>query len=355
VVVRWFGFPGCRIDEGFIKKPQKANSMNLTIFEHSIPFPARAGEEIFAIGDIYGRSELLTALFGVVAATERVPGLQRIVVLLGDLIDHGPDSLGCLDLAIESKDRTGADIVDALAGNHEQMLFATIVMDGQIHRRKTAYGNWLKNGGMKVVNDLLDEGHSAKTLSDLRDALGPRQVPFLEGPSKHRTSGEFMFVHAGLNPYADLDQFLAEPIDIDFRELEGRDHWAWVRNPFLASNPTEHGKRGHHGFFVVHGHTAPNYEWFHVAEQLCIDRLNLDAGSYATGCARMARIIGQKATVRSGIRRVMIRQRAAAGKSAEKNRSSGINRVEIQEFRKGGASRPYSLVHLDSRTGGRDS
>jgi serine/threonine protein phosphatase 1 len=268
--------------------------MTITISQHVLPFAARPDEEIFAIGDLHGRSDLMKALFEVITKTPRAPGCRRIVVLLGDLIDRGPDSLGCLDLAIEAKERTSADTVDTLAGNHEQMLLATIVLDGQIHRRKTAYGNWLKNGGMKVVNDLLDEGHSAKTPSDLRDALGPRRVEFLEDLSKHRTSGEFMFIHAGLNPYANLDQFLAEPIDVDFRELEEQDHWAWVRDPFLAFNPAEHEKRGHHGYFVVHGHTAPNYEWFPVAEQLCLDRLNLDAGSYATGRARMARIIGSE-------------------------------------------------------------
>ncbi|WP_262267208.1 MULTISPECIES: metallophosphoesterase [Microvirga] len=270
--------------------------MTITISQHLLPFVARPDEEIFAIGDLHGRSDLMKALFEIIAAAPRAPGCRRIVVLLGDLIDRGPDSLGCLDLAIEAKDRTGADIVDALAGNHEQMLLATIVLDGQVHRRKTAYSNWLLNGGMRVVTDLLDEGHSAKTPSDLRDALGSRRVEFLEGLSKHRTSGEFMFIHAGLNPYVDLEKFLAEPIDIDFRELEEQDHWAWVRNPFLAFNPSEHEKRGHHGFFVVHGHTAPKDEWFPVAEQLCLDRLNLDAGSYATGRARMARIIGSELT-----------------------------------------------------------
>jgi serine/threonine protein phosphatase 1 len=120
--------------------------MTMAISQHVLPFAARPDEEIFAIGDLHGRSDLMKALFEIIAKTPRAPGCRRTVVLLGDLIDRGPDSLGCLDLAIEAKNRTGADLVDALAGNHEQMLLATIVLDGQIHRRKTAYGNWLKNG-----------------------------------------------------------------------------------------------------------------------------------------------------------------------------------------------------------------
>jgi serine/threonine protein phosphatase 1 len=270
--------------------------MNLTISEHTIPFSAEAGEEIFAIADIHGRSELLTALFETIAATERVPGLQRIVVLLGDLIDRGPDSLGCLDLAIEAKERTGADIVDALCGNHEQMLLTAIIQDDRTLRRHLGFRNWLGNGGTKVVEELLDQGHSARTPADIREALGPERLRFLEGLSIHRTSGEILLVHAGLNPFIDLTTFLAEPVDVDFSRLEEEDHWAWIRGRFLDHKPFEHGQRGHHGYFVVHGHTPPAYEVLSLEEQLAHDRLNLDGGSYGTGRARMARITGYQVT-----------------------------------------------------------
>ena len=65
----------------------------------SLPLGVSPEAEIFAVGDIHGRSDLLAALIDEAA---REPKLRdkRTIVFLGDLVDRGPDSLGAIDLAM---------------------------------------------------------------------------------------------------------------------------------------------------------------------------------------------------------------------------------------------------------------
>jgi hypothetical protein len=71
----------------------------------SLPLGVDPKVEVFAIGDIHGRSDLLAALIDEAA---REPKLRdkRAIVFLGDLVDRGPDSLGAIDLAMTAKTRS---------------------------------------------------------------------------------------------------------------------------------------------------------------------------------------------------------------------------------------------------------
>src|SRR5271157_3617570 len=77
--------------------------------------------EVFAVGDIHGRADLLSALIDEAAREPRLRE-KRAIVFLGDLVDRGPDSLGAIDLAIGAAARIGADQEIALMGNHEAMM-----------------------------------------------------------------------------------------------------------------------------------------------------------------------------------------------------------------------------------------
>ena len=60
--------------------------------EFALPFAASPETEIFAVGDIHGRADLLAAL---VDEAAREPKLRekRAIVFLGDLVDRGPTVL----------------------------------------------------------------------------------------------------------------------------------------------------------------------------------------------------------------------------------------------------------------------
>ena len=74
-----------------------------------------------AIGDIHGQRGVLLDLLSVVGEEA---GRGDFVVFLGDYIDRGPDSRGCIEAILEFRSRSAATVV-CLRGNHEDWLLNT--------------------------------------------------------------------------------------------------------------------------------------------------------------------------------------------------------------------------------------
>jgi serine/threonine protein phosphatase 1 len=264
----------------------------------SLPRGVSPEAEIFAIGDIHGRSDLLVALIDEAA---REPKLRdkRTIVFLGDFVDRGPDSLGAIDLAIGAKARVGADEAIALMGNHETMMRLALDPETPWDDAIDAFDTWLGNGGDRTVAEFVKSEQPPEYFDDLlteaRTSLPPRIRAWLASSRASWRSGQVLFVHAGVNPEVELETFLAAPWNIPLATLDEDRHWAWVRRPFLEHRP---GPNGFGGFFVVHGHT-PNDARPKAshADQIAGFRLNLDAGSAMTGNAKMAIIRDRYAEV----------------------------------------------------------
>jgi serine/threonine protein phosphatase 1 len=254
--------------------------------------------EIFAVGDIHGRSDLLGALLNE-AAREPRRREKRAIVFLGDLVDRGPDSLGAIDLAIGARKRIGAEESIALMGNHEAMMRLALDPKTPWDDAIDALETWLGNGGAATIRNFaafeIPPGGPEELLTMIRVALPDRVREWLVSLRSHWRSGDVMFVHAGLNPHVGLDAFLATQWNTPLARLEQDRHWAWVRWPFLEFSP---GPEGFGGLLVVHGHTPndarvkPSHEG-----QIARFRLNLDAGSGLTGLAKMAVLRGSEAKV----------------------------------------------------------
>src|SRR6266480_7610340 len=75
-----------------------------------------------AIGDIHGN---LPALNDLLAQLEPALSARDEVVFLGDYIDRGPDSRGCIDRILRFRAETAAAVV-VLRGNHEDWLMSTM-------------------------------------------------------------------------------------------------------------------------------------------------------------------------------------------------------------------------------------
>ncbi len=263
-----------------------------------LPRAVAADTEVFAIGDLHGRTDLLHALLDEAAGEPRRRA-RRALVFLGDLVDRGPDSIGTIDLAIGAGARIGADAQIGLMGNHETMmrlaLDASAPWDDALH----ALANWLRNGGGAVVRQFVDfevePAGPEELLTVIRVALPHRIRAWLETLRANWRSGNVLFVHAGVNPGVDLERFLAVPWNTPLAEVHEDMHWAWVRWPFLEASP---GPGGFGGYLVVHGHTPndarpdPSHE-----EQIRNFRINLDAGSGKTGLAKMAVFRGAEVKV----------------------------------------------------------
>jgi serine/threonine protein phosphatase 1 len=274
--------------------------MAAVVDHHTFTLPRAVAPdvEVFAIGDIHGRTDLLRALLDE-AALEPRRRERRALVFLGDLIDRGPDSLGAIDLAMSAAQMLGAHEAIALMGNHEAMMRLALDTTSPWDVALDALANWLRNGGAAVVRQFagfeVAPPGVEELLTVIRVAAPQRLRDYLASMRSHWQSQDVLFVHAGVNPHVDLEAFLAAPWNTPLAELDEERHWAWVRWPFLEFAP---GPEGYSGFFVVHGHTPndarrnPSH-----ADQIAHFRLNLDAGSGLTGLVKMAVIRGDEAKV----------------------------------------------------------
>jgi serine/threonine protein phosphatase 1 len=263
-----------------------------------LPLGVSPEAEVFAVGDIHGRSDLLVALIDE-AAREPKRRDKRTIVFLGDLVDRGSDSLGAIDLAIAAKARIGADEAIALMGNHEGMMRLALDPETPLDDAIDALETWIANGGDRTMAEFVKTEEPPEYLDDMlteaRASLPPRVEAWLSSLRASWRTGQVLFVHAGVNPQAELETFLAAPWNTPLAKLDEDRHWAWVRRPFLDHRP---GPEGFSGFFVIHGHT-PNDARPKAshADQIAGFRLNLDAGSVLTGIAKMAIIRDRHAEV----------------------------------------------------------
>ena len=214
------------------------------------------GQRAYAIGDIHGRADLFEAMIFAIEDDDRRRGALRggtQVVLLGDLVDRGPDSAGVLRLA---RDWQGRRAVRIIAGNHEEMLLASL-------DDTEALRHLLRFGGRETV---LSFGMDAETYerSDyeavqavLRAALEPEWKDYIAGFETQVRIGDYLFVHAGINPHVPID-------------AQQPGETRWIREPFLSWD-------GDYGATVVHGHTITELPEF------AGNRIGIDTGAYQSG------------------------------------------------------------------------
>lgn len=243
------------------------------------------GETVFAIGDVHGCAAELRALLDTIARLASEAAGRRRLVYLGDMINRGPDSVSVLEQWAASEEAHGVDHVDRLMGNHEIMMLLTVIGGPHAHK---AEAMWLSKrmGGDKSLEQMRARARQRGARPDqalLKAALGEAVIHRLWGMRSHVRLGNTLFVHGGLDPRADPDEFLGRPWTI-FTEAR----WAWINHGFLD------WKAGFKGTLVVHGHTPPDkhreisgMEDPHLFEG---DRLGLDGGSARTGIVTAAEI-----------------------------------------------------------------
>ncbi len=248
------------------------------------PFDVK-GETVFAVGDVHGCADELRALLSVIRDLAAGRRGHRRLIYLGDMIDRGPDNVGVLRLWAEKAERRGVDHIDRLMGNHEQIM--VLAVSGGPYAAK-AEQLWLSErmGGGKVLDELRTQSQRREapvSQSLLAAALGDRIVRRLSAMRSHVRLGNTLFVHGGLDPHANPDEFLTRPWTM-FTEAR----WAWINHGFLD------WKDGFNGTLVVHGHTPPDKHRAisglndpHLFEG---DRLGLDGGSARSGIVTAAEI-----------------------------------------------------------------
>jgi serine/threonine protein phosphatase 1 len=191
-------------------------------------------ERIFAVGDVHGCDIALETLLDemAVSADDRL-------ILLGDLIDRGPDSRRVIDLILDVGSFCRLQVV---MGNHEQMLLDSL-------DNPAIADSWLGWGGAQTLASY--GGHLEDIPEEHLDFIA-QTLPYVE------TDHEIC-VHANLEPGVPLQEQSAQWLR--WQKMTGRE------------TPHESGKR------VICGHTPMPGDIPHAIDGWVM----IDTGAYAGG------------------------------------------------------------------------
>jgi serine/threonine protein phosphatase 1 len=230
---------------------------------------SRLSGTVYAIGDLHGRLDCFETLLGLIRAdAEQLPPDEPVptIILLGDLIDRGPDSAGCIERSI----RLGAEDwcqLETIKGNHEQALLQFLDDPG-------VGPTWVQHGGAATLMSYgvdVQRADPAKGWVSVQtafaEALPPEHLRFCESMKLWVERDDYIFVHAGVRP--------GVPI-----ALQSEADLLWIRGEFLRA------ERPHADKVIVHGHT-PRRE-----PDLNRWRIGLDTGAYASGVLTAIRLRG---------------------------------------------------------------
>ena len=185
------------------------------------------GKNVWVIGDVHGFSLTLRSLVEKIDSQE-----GDYVVLLGDLIDRGPNSYDVVQFAKNS------DNIVCVKGNHEKMMIETFSLQ-DLESPKMDLATWLYNGGLATATSYIN-AYTDKTgneLTELLDLAIEEDKVWMNQLPSEIVLEKWRLVHAGYDPEIDLD------CQTDTELLH-------IRKPFhLATEPIDPQRT------VVFGHT----------------------------------------------------------------------------------------------------
>jgi serine/threonine protein phosphatase 1 len=210
-----------------------------------------SGALVYGIGDVHGMHDLLSRLLDAIEADAAATGLPATIVFLGDVVNRGTQTRQVLDRLMAGPTRPGDQWI-VLRGNHEQMMLDALTV-GNLG----LFQRWLKMGGDQT---LASYGCARKkaTPDRVRALIGPDHVRFLSELPLTHIVGDYLFVHAGVEPGVPLQRQHAHKL-------------LTIRGQFLKK---PHGLP----FTVVHGHTPTDGR-----PRLGPGRIGVDTGAYYTG------------------------------------------------------------------------
>lgn len=204
----------------------------------------------YAIGDLHGRYDLFGEALRVVCEDICWRGGRRAkVVVLGDVVDRGPDSASIVRFLMDDDNPILDMDVGMIKGNHEDMMV-------QCCRGKKKLDWWLGNGGWQTIASYGGRGRDTSVIPD-------EHLDFLDRMPLFHADKHRVYVHAAIDPMMPLDGQSKQTL---LWAMYGRDEPGGWRDKF-----------------VVHGH-----ESFEDGPIRTNSRINLDTKAYETGRLVMA-------------------------------------------------------------------
>lgn len=212
-------------------------------------------EDIFSIGDIHGRIDLLVQAERKILSAPSGSDRTRLVIYLGDYVDRGPDSRAVIQHLLSPLPEPFRRI--CLCGNHDDAFH-------QFVTSLTFKGTWLSFGGDATLRSYgIDSNYlmkispnGAQLKKRVATELPETHLAFLREAPVSLLVGDYLFVHAGIVPGVPLER----QSDADLM---------WIREPFLSKGPLM-------DLTVVHGHTPS------VDVVFGNNRIGIDTGAYMT-------------------------------------------------------------------------
>lgn len=153
----------------------------------------------FFIGDVHGEAALLIKLLAFLQRHARSRNAASRYTFIGDLVDRGPDSRDCVEIAMQAIDRNQGSTL--LLGNHEFMLLDVIDSDG----KSELSGSWALNGGMATVDSYVGLANTRDFPSMMQDRFASH-VALVRNASLSVERHGMLAVHAGTDPGMDISQ-----------------------------------------------------------------------------------------------------------------------------------------------------
>lgn len=183
---------------------------------------------VWAASDLHGQRRAVDRLLASAGLTDggdtwtAPPGTA--LVICGDVVDRGPDSLGLVRrlASLRTQAPAAGGIVAILEGNHEVQVLAGLAGQPEIFRALMTFG-----GGATLASVGLEPAEWADATSDeiaaRVDALAPDLVPTLWTFAPFATWRDVLLVHGGPVPFQEPDRF------------ERSADRLWIRDAFFAS------------------------------------------------------------------------------------------------------------------------
>lgn len=161
---------------------------------------------VYVVGDVHGCLKAFRQLEALILQDAAQFEQAATLVLLGDMVDRGPQSAALIDHLI-SRQRAGIRVI-CLMGNHEQMMLAFLA-------KPEADNSWLEFGGLETLASYgiditgLDRMAGRKLAQIIAAHIPQTHIQFLQNTLPGLHVGPFLLTHAG----ADADKSLtAQPI-----------------------------------------------------------------------------------------------------------------------------------------------
>ncbi|MCX2809604.1 metallophosphoesterase family protein [Bacillus sp. ChL18] len=216
-------------------------------------------ETTFAVSDIHGEYEKFIELL-----QHWDPDSMNLIIM-GDLIDRGNDSLKVVQKAMQLRQDYGEQVV-VLKGNHEDMLMMFL------QERDYGTGSWyFNNGGNKTYESFIEEAdtyfHSYEVKAH-KMSLKTNEIEFIRDLPLFQEFGNVLFVHAGINPFIS-----------DWKQGDVKD-FLWTRGHWNHKNETnKHIVFGHTPTQFMHNSQTNNNVWI----SNCGTNIAIDGGAVFGG------------------------------------------------------------------------